>query len=82
MCRSSLALLSVIARRERGKEWEGINKDKEHIKRSKMGKSDVVSDLYKPHMSIYKFLFSKSAYYQHVTRRKYKSRNLDINGFM
>lgn len=47
-----------------------------------MGKSDVVSDLYKPHMSIYNFLFSESAYYQHVTRCKYKSRNLDINGFL
>ena len=30
--------LSVISRWERGKEWEGINKDKKRIKQSKMGK--------------------------------------------
>ena len=42
----------------------------------------MVGDLYKPHTRIYKFLFSDSAYYQHVTRRKYKSQNLDINGFL
>ncbi len=35
-----------------------------------MGKSDVVSDLYRPHMSIYKFLFSKSAYY-HIAAHCY-----------
>ena len=38
LCRSSLALLTVIARSGSSKKREGINKGKEHLKRSKMGK--------------------------------------------
>ena len=38
--------------------------------------------IYKLHMVIYKFLFYKSAYFQQVTKCKYKPKYLDINGFL
>ena len=42
----------------------------------------MVSDLYKLHTPMYKFLFYQSVIYQHFTKSKYKSQNLDINGFL
>ena len=42
----------------------------------------MVDDLYKPHTPIYKFLFSQSIIFQQFTQSKYKSQNLDINGFL
>ena len=42
----------------------------------------MVGDLYKHCAGIYKFSFSKIAYFQQVTQSKYKSQNLDINGFL
>ena len=42
----------------------------------------MVDDLYKPRMHIYKFLLPQNAYFQQFTQSKYKSQNLDINGFL
>ena len=42
----------------------------------------MVDDLYKPSASTYKLFFSHPLIFQHFTQLKYKSQNLDINGFL
>ena len=42
----------------------------------------MVDDLYKPSVSTYKLFFSHPLIFHQLTQSKYKSQNLDINGFL
>ena len=80
------AFLSLVSRSSLGLgvvKTGGYKQGQETQKKVKKGQKVMMVVIYinftRPYIN---FCFSDSAYYQHVKRRKYKSRNLDINGFL